>query len=213
MKDVKIPSHQIDVVEIMKKIRQSATGNRTELTRDDRIKREAKSEFQTLIQTSQVPDSVADLIKQQTFFEPYDPRTLYVSKRPGIGSILGVIRRLLRPITKLFVNLDPMAHEVHRLTALNNLYLKAIQDLIHKSSALQVELYHFTKRSGNGGRPRPEHSRYNNNNSSGSNHRRHRSDRPHNSRRDTGENRNSQQQQQQQQQTARINSAAEPSAQ
>ena len=209
MKDVKIPSHQIDVVEIMKKIRQSATGNRSELTRDDRIKREAKSEFLTLIQTSQVPDSVADLIKQQTFFEPYDPRTLYVSKRPGIGSILGVIRRLLRPITKLFVNLDPLAYEVHRLTALNNLYLKAIQELIHKSSALQVELYQMTKRSGNGGRPRPEHSRYNNNNSS-SNHRRHRGDRPQHSRRDSGENRNSQQQQQS---APRINSAAEPSAQ
>jgi hypothetical protein len=213
MKDVKIPSHQIDVVEIMKKIRQSATGNRTELTRDDRIKREAKSEFQTLIQTSQVPDSVADLIKQQTFFEPYDPRTLYVSKRPGIGSILGVIRRLLRPITKLFVNLDPLAHEVHRLTALNNLYLKAIQDLIHKSSALQVELYHFTKRStgssGNG-RHRSEHSRYNNNNHSGPQHRRHRSDRQHHSRRESGD-RNSQQQQQQS--APRINSAAEPSAQ
>lgn len=204
MKDVKVPSHQIDVVEIMKKIRQSAAGNRTELTRDDRIKREAKSEFQTLIQTAQVPDSVADLIKQQTFFEPYDPRTLYVSKRPGIGSILGVIRRLLRPITKLFVNLDPLAYEVHRLTALNNLYLKAIQDLIHKSSALQVELYHFKKRSGSGGRHRSEPSRFNNN--SGSNHRRHRNNDRHHSRRDSGgENRNSQ--------PARINSAAEPSAQ
>jgi hypothetical protein len=200
MKDIKVPSHQIDVVEIMKKIRQSAAGNRTELNRDDRIKREAKSEFQTLIQTSQVPDSVADLIKQQTFFEPYDPRTLYVSKRPGIGTILGVIRRLLKPITKLFVNLDPLAHEVHRLTALNNLYLKAIQELVYKSSALQVELYHFKKRSHGGGgrhRTREEHSHYNN---SGSNHRR-----PRQHRRDSGDNRNSQ--------PARMNSAAEPSAQ
>jgi hypothetical protein len=187
------------VVEIMKKIRQSASGDRTELTRDDRIKREAKSEFQTLIQTAQVPDSVADLIKQQTFFEPYDPRTLYVSKRPGIGSILGVIRRLLKPITKLFVNLDPLAHEVHRLTALNNLYLKAIQDLVYKSSALQVEMYHFKKRSSSV-RHRSEHSRYNNN--SGSNHRRHR-DRQH--RRESGDNRNAQ--------PARINSAAEPPSQ
>ena len=200
MKDVKIPSHQIDVVEIMKKIRQSATSNRTELNHDDRVKREAKSEFQSLIQSAQVPDTVADLIKQQSFFEPYDPRTLYVSKRPGIGSILGVIRRLLKPITKLFVNLDPMAHEVHRLTSLNNLYLKAIQDLIHKTSALQVELYHFRKRNGGPPRHRPEHSRFNH---SGGN-RRHRSDRPH-QRRESGDNRNSQ--------SARINSAAEPSAQ
>jgi hypothetical protein len=202
MKDVKIPSHQIDVVEIMKKIRQSATGNRTELNRDDRIKREAKSEFQTLIQTAQVPDSVADLIKQQSFFEPYDPRTLYVSKRPGIGSILGVIRRLLKPITKLFVNLDPLAHEVHRLTALNNLSLKAIQELIHKTSALQVELYHYKKRNGSGQRHRTEHQRFN---SGGGNHRRHRGDRQHHSRRDSGDRNSSQ--------SARINSAAEPSAQ
>jgi hypothetical protein len=201
MKDVKIPSSQIDVVEIMKKIRQSAAGNRTELNRDDRIKREAKSEFHSLLQSSQVPDPIADLIKQQTFFEPYDPRTLYVSKRPGIGSILGVIRRLLRPITKLFVNLDPLAYEVHRMTALNNLYLRAIQDLVTKTSALQVELYHYKKRN-HGGRQRSrdeQHSRYNN---SGSNHRRHR-ERQH--RRDSGDNRNSQ--------PARMNSAAEPSAQ
>ena len=199
MKDLKIPSNQIDVVEIMKKIRQSSAGQRTELTHDDRIKREAKSEFQTLIQTAQVPDSVADLIKQQTFFEPYDPRTLYISKRPGIGSILGVIRRLLKPITKLFVNLDPLAHEVHRLTALSNLYLKAIQDLVYKTSALQMELYHMKKHSAGRHRSRDENPRYNN----GPNHRRHRGER--HQRRESGDNRNSQ--------PARINSAVEPPSQ
>jgi hypothetical protein len=199
MKDLKIASSQIDVVEIMKKIRQSSAGQRTELTNDDRIKREAKSEFQTLIQTSQVPDSVADLIKQQTFFEPYDPRTLYISKRPGIGSILGVIRRLLKPITKLFVNLDPLAHEVHRLTALSNLYLKAIQDLVYKTSSLQMELYHMKKHSAGRHRSRDEHPRYNN----GTNHRRHRGERPH--RRESGDNRNSQ--------PARLNTAVEPPSQ
>ena len=199
MKDLKIPSNQIDVVEIMKKIRQSSAGQRTELTHDDRIKREAKSEFQTLIQTAQVPDSVADLIKQQTFFEPYDPRTLYISKRPGVGSILGVIRRLLKPITKLFVNLDPLAHEVHRLTALNNLYLKAIQDLVYKTSSLQMELYHMKRHGAGRHRSRDENPRYNH---SGSNHRRHRNDRQ---RRESGDNRNSQ--------PARMNSAVEPPSQ
>jgi len=201
MKDLKIPSNQIDVVEIMKKIRQSSSGQRTELTHDDRIKREAKSDFQTLIQSAQVPDTIADLIKQQTFFEPYDPRTLYISKRPGIGSILGVIRRLLKPITKLFVNLDPLAYEVHRLTALNNLYLKAVQELVYKSSALQTELYHMKKHSGGRHRTREEHHRFNN--QPGSNHRRHRGERPQ--RRESGDNRNSQ--------PARMNSAAEPPAQ
>jgi len=198
MKDVKIPSHQIDVVEIMKKIRQSSANNRTELTRDDRTRREAKSEFQTLIQNAQLPEPIAEQIKQQMVFEPYDPRTLYVSKRSGIGSLIGIIRRLLRPITKMFLNVDPLAHEVYRLTALNNLYLRAIQDLVHKTSALQVEMYHNRKRTGRH-RGRDE-QRYNN---SGPNHRRHR-ERTHH-RRESGENRNPQ--------PARMNSAAEPSAQ
>jgi hypothetical protein len=201
MKDLKVPSSQIDVVEIMKKIRQSSAGQRSELSTDDRIKREAKSEFQTLIQNAQVPDPIVDQIKQQTIFEPYDPRTLYISKRPGIGSILGVIRRILKPITKLFINLDPLAYEVHRLTALNNFYLKAVQDLVYKTSALQTELYHMKKHGGGRHRTREEHGRFNRN--SGSNHnRRHRGDRQH---RREPDSRNAQ--------AARMNSAAEPPSQ
>jgi hypothetical protein len=200
MKDLKVPSSQIDVVEIMKKIRQSSAGQRAELSHDDRIKREAKSEFQTLIQNAQVPEPIVDQIKQQIVYEPYDPRTLYISKRPGIGSILGVIRRILKPITKLFVNLDPLAYEVHRLTALNNFYLKTVQDLIYKTSALQTELYNMKKHGGRH-RTRDEHPRFNRN--PGSNHnRRHRGDRQQ---RREPENRNAQ--------PARMNSAVEPPSQ
>jgi hypothetical protein len=148
MKDAKIPSHQVDVVEIMKKIRQSATNNRAELTLEERVKREAKSEFLTLVQAAQVPDFLVDQIRQQTVLEPYDPRTLYSSSRPGVGSLIGLIRKIFRPITKLFVNLDPLAHDVNRLTLLNNFYLRTIQDLIVKMSALRVEVHQMKRRTG-----------------------------------------------------------------
>jgi hypothetical protein len=148
MKDAKIPSHQVDVVEIMKKIRQSASTSRTELTIEEKVKREAKSELISLAQAAQIPDSTVDEIRQQTIYEPYDPRTLYSSSRPGVGSLIGWIRKILRPITKLFINLDPLAHEVNRLTMLNNFYLKTSQDLIVKMSALRVEIHHMKRRSG-----------------------------------------------------------------
>jgi hypothetical protein len=162
MKDNKIPSHQIDVVEIMKKIRQSASSSRTELTIEEKVRREAKSELISLAQAAQIPDSTVDEIRQQTVFEPYDPRTLYSSSRPGVGSLIGFIRKLLKPITKLFINLDPMAHEVNRLCMLNNFYLKAVQDLIVKNSALRVEMHQIKRRTGHQhGR---DHSRSNNQN-------------------------------------------------
>jgi hypothetical protein len=148
MKDAKIPSHQVDVVEIMKKIRQSAQTSRTELTVEEKVRREAKSELISLAQAARIPDSTVDEIRQQTVYEPYDPRTLYSSSRPGLGSLIGWIRKILRPITKLFINLDPLAHEVNRLTMLNNFYLRTTQDLIVKMSALRVEIHHMKRRSG-----------------------------------------------------------------
>ena len=161
MKDAKIPSHQVDVVEIMRKIRQSAAGSRAELTLEEKVRREAKTEMMGLLQSAQVPDLIADEIRQNNQQEPYDPRTLYSSKRAGVGVIIGLIRTILKPITKLFINLDPMAHQVHRLTVLKNFYLKTIQDLVVKTASLRVEMHNLKKRSGHF-RPRDEGSRYNN---------------------------------------------------
>jgi hypothetical protein len=182
MKDEKIPSHQVDVVEIMKKIRQTAVTSRTELTVEEKVKREAKSELISLAQAAQIPDSIVDEIRQQTIYEPYDPRTLYSSSRPGVGSLIGWIRKILRPITKLFINLDPLAHEVNRLTLLNNFYLRTTQDLIVKMSALRVEIHHM-KRS-----PGHQPSRDHNNRPHNQNYRRHR----HPRREHSGDGRNPQ---------------------
>ncbi|HSP07427.1 MAG TPA: hypothetical protein VLR94_09630 [Acidobacteriota bacterium] len=148
MKDFKIPSHQVDVVEIMRKIRQSAANSRSEMTLEEKVRREAKSEFLSLIQAAQVPDFMLEQIRQQQILEPYDPRTLYASSRAGVGGLIGIIRRILKPITKLFINLDPMAHELNRLTILNNFYLKTMQDLIAKVSALRVEIHMMKRRTG-----------------------------------------------------------------
>jgi hypothetical protein len=182
MKDAKIPSHQVDVVEIMKKIRQSASTSRTELTVEEKVRREAKSELISLAQAARIPDSTVDEIRQQTVYEPYDPRTLYSSSRPGVGSLIGWIRKILRPITKLFINLDPLAHEVNRLTMLNNFYLRTTQDLIVKMSALRVEIHHMKRRGGH------QQSRDHNNRPHNQNYRRHR----HPRREHSGDVRNSQ---------------------
>ncbi|PWT88655.1 MAG: hypothetical protein C5B54_10305 [Acidobacteria bacterium] len=180
MKDNKIPSHQVDVVEIMKKIRQSTASNRADMSIEERTKREAKSEFVTLVQNAQVPDYLVNEIRQQGTFTPYDPQTLYFSARPGVGSVIGWIRRILRPITKLFVNLDPLAHEVNRLTLLNNFYLKTIQDLIGKTAALRVEVHSMRKRVG--------HHRSHDNQQRHNHHRRHYRDRDRRDRRENNNN-------------------------
>lgn len=163
MKDMRFSppmKSEFDVVEIMKKIRQNAALNRSELTADETVKREARSEFMSLVQGAQLPDFLVEDIRQKKVFEPYDPRTLYASSRPGVGSVIGLIRKILRPITKLFINLDPLAHEVNRLSLLNNFYLVTIQDLISKVATMRVDMHHLKRsqhhRDGNqqrGGNP------------------------------------------------------------
>jgi hypothetical protein len=162
MKDVKISSHQVDVVEIMKKIRQNASSSRSEVTVEERVRREAKSEFLSLFQAAQVPDFIAEQVRQQTVFEAYDPRTMYSSSRPGVGGVLGFIRKLFRPITKLFINLDPLGHEVYRLSVLNNFYLKTMQDMIVKMASLRIEMHGLKKRTGHHRSRDENHPRYNN---------------------------------------------------
>src|SRR5262249_36833969 len=125
----------------MKKIRQNAASNRAEMTMEERVRREAMSDFLSLVQNAQAPNFLVAALRRKKVFEPYDPRTLYSSSRPGVGSVIGLIRRILRPITKLFINLDPMAHDVNRLTLLNNFYLATIQDLIGKTAKLSVEIH------------------------------------------------------------------------
>ena len=163
MKDAKISSHQVDVVEIMKKIRQNASSSRSEVSVEERVRREAKSEFLSLFQAAQVPDFIAEQVRQQTVFEAYDPRTMYSSSRPGVGGVLGFIRKLFRPITKLFINLDPLGHEVYRLSVLNNFYLKTMQDMVVKMATLRIEMHGLKKRTGHHQRTRDDnHTRYNN---------------------------------------------------
>jgi hypothetical protein len=160
MKDMRFSppmKSDVDVVEIMKKIRQNAALNRSELTMDEKVRREARSEFMSLVQGAQLPDFLVEDLRQKKVFEPYDPRTLYASSRPGVGSVIGLIRKILRPITKLFINLDPMAHELNRLSLLNNFYLVTIQDLIGKVASMRVETHHLRRsqhhRDGNQQRP------------------------------------------------------------
>lgn len=154
----------VDVVEIMKKIRQNAALNRSELTMDEKVRREARSEFMSLVQGAQLPDFLVEDLRQKKVFEPYDPRTLYASSRPGVGSIIGLIRKILRPITKLFINLDPMAHELNRLSLLNNFYLVTIQDLIGKVAAMRVDMHHLKRsqhhRDGNQQRPNSQYRQH-----------------------------------------------------
>lgn len=186
MKELKIPSHQVDVVEIMKKIRQSAASSRSEMSLEEKVRREAKSEFVKLIQAAQVPDFMVEQIRQQQAFEAYDPRTLYASSRPGVGSFIGLIRKLLRPITKLFVNLDPAAHELNRLTILNNFYLKTMQDLIVRVSTLSVEIHQLKRRAGHQHTRESQHQHQHQRHSGAPGPRRTR----HGGRRDNNDNRN-----------------------
>ena len=63
----------------------------------------------------------------------FDPETVYRSSRGAVGALLLGVRRLLRPIQKLFWNPTPMIAALSRQSELNDLYL----DLLH-SFAVEV---------------------------------------------------------------------------
>ena len=65
------------------------------------------------------------------------PEDLYASHPSGAGRLISLIRKLLRPITKLFVNLDLPLHKQFKV---NIGVAAALHDLMQDNMALRAEL-------------------------------------------------------------------------
>ncbi len=86
----------------------------------------------------------AELLEQ---FRAHDARwnfsfeadTIYRSSRGGAGRALEAVRRLLRPLQKLFWNPNPMISALSRQSDLNRFYVHLLHNLVLEVSRLNLE--------------------------------------------------------------------------
>lgn len=77
----------------------------------------------------------------------FDPETVYRSSRGAVGQALAALRRLLRPIQKLFWNPNPMISALSRQSDLNRYSVHLFHNLVLETTRLNLELQELRNRN------------------------------------------------------------------
>jgi hypothetical protein len=77
----------------------------------------------------------------------FDTETVYRSSRGVVGQVLEAIRRILRPVQKLFWNPNPMISALSRQSDLNRYYVHLLHNLVLELSRLNLELQELRNRN------------------------------------------------------------------
>jgi hypothetical protein len=76
----------------------------------------------------------------------FDPQTIYRSSR-GAGGLLERVRRLLRPVQKLFWNPTPMISALSRQADLNRFSVHLLHNLVLELTRLKLEAQELKSRN------------------------------------------------------------------
>jgi hypothetical protein len=77
----------------------------------------------------------------------FDPETVYRSSRGGAGRALEALRRLLRPVQKLFWNPNPMIAALSRQSDLNRFSVHLLHNLVLELTRLKIEVQELRNRN------------------------------------------------------------------
>ena len=77
----------------------------------------------------------------------FDTSAIYGSSRGAAGRALEAIRRILRPIQKLFWNVSPLISALSRQSDLNRYYVHLLHNLVLEMSRLNLELQELRNRN------------------------------------------------------------------
>jgi hypothetical protein len=145
---VEIKAEGVDVQAIMGAIRKRIEEKRQGLFSDEEIREIAEKSLDAVLDAHEFnPDFVKDFRAQPTRWNfAFHEETIYESSRGAVGQALRALRRLLRPIQKLFWNPNPMISALSRQSDLNAYYVHLLTNLAVEVTKLNLELQELKNR-------------------------------------------------------------------
>ena len=143
-----IHSGDVDVGEIMRLIRQRIEEKKQGLYTEAEIRDIALHRLDAVLDAHEFnSDFVQEFRSQQRWNFQFGPETLYRSSRGAVGQVLETIRRVLRPIQKLFWNPNPMISALSRQSDLNGYYVHLLHNLALELTKLNLEVQELKNRN------------------------------------------------------------------
>ena len=144
-----IEGKDVDVERIMRSIRQRIEEKRQGLYSDEEIREIAEHRLDAVLDAHEFnSDFIADFRSQPGRWNfSFGPETLYRSSRGAVGQLLERVRRLLKPIQKLFWNPNPMISALSRQASLNSYYVHVLHGLAVELTKLNLEVQDLRNRN------------------------------------------------------------------
>lgn len=144
-----VRSGGVDVDAIMREIRKRIEEKRQGLYSDEEIREIAERRLDAVLDAHEFnSDLVADFRAEGSRWNfRFDPETVYRSSRGAVGQALEAIRRILRPVQKLFWNPNPMISALSRQSDLNAYYVHLLHNLSLEVTRLNLEVQELKNRT------------------------------------------------------------------
>ena len=143
-----IRSDDIDVEAIMASIRARIAEKRKGLYTEEEVREIADHRLDAVLDAHEFnTDFVSDFRSEPGRWNfLFGPESIYRSSRGGVGQALEIVRRLLRPLQKLFWNPNPMISALSRQSDLNAYYVHLLHNLAVEATKLNLEVQDLRNR-------------------------------------------------------------------
>jgi hypothetical protein len=143
-----IKGDTVSVDEIMRSIRKRIEEKRQTLYTDEEIRHIAEHRLDAVLDAHDFnSDFISDFRSEPVRWNyQFSPETLYRSSRGAVGQMLEKVRRLLKPIQKLFWNPNPMIAALSRQSDLNSYYIHLMHNMAVEMTKLNLEVQDLKNR-------------------------------------------------------------------
>jgi len=145
-----IRAEGVDVDRILREIREAIEEKKKAgLLTDEEIREVASRPLRPVLQPHDLKSGLlAELLEQPSRWNSeFETASIYRSSRGAAGRVLEAVRRVLRPIQKLFWNPTPMIAALSRQKDINATYTHLLHNLVLEVTRLNLEIVDLRSRT------------------------------------------------------------------
>ena len=144
-----IKAADVDVEAIMAGIRRRIEEKKKGLYTEEEIREIAERRLEAALDPREVSsDLLADFRAEPPRWNfAFETETIYRSSRGAVGQVLEAVRRVLKPVQKLFWNPNPVIYALSRQSDLNRYYVHLFHNLVQELTRLNLEVQDLKSRN------------------------------------------------------------------
>ena len=144
-----IKADGVDVEGVRRTIREALEEKKRDLISEEELEALSERELDAVLRGGELRGTLLEELRERDaqWNYSFDPETVYRSSRGAVGQVLEGIRRLLRPVQKLFWNPNPMISALSRQSDLNRYSSHLLHNLVLELTRLNLEVQELRNRN------------------------------------------------------------------